>query len=394
MREILVTFIAAVMLVPILAAPALSQADDGPRWLAGDWHVHTTASHDACHPANATGFVTEMDPEDGCGDGPHTLSTPGAVRMREAEARGLDYMRITDHNTLAGMRDAAEGYDGPVTLVPGYEHSLPGGHAGISTLDLLDRGRFDEPDGDTDAAVVNAVADDVAEAPGGLFVVNHPTDKTVDDELTVYQQPGFDWTGADAFEVWNIHWLYRDEVFQGHLPSSENDLALDLWTQKLDEGYEIPIVGGSDNHWTILTPIQGPGQPTTWVYADANTPAAILDAVEEGRTYVAWDPAHPRLTFQATETGTGDTKLMGDRLSGQATYTVQVETTAPGDRLRLVSCDGVKLDERLTGSPTTVDVDLELQEPCWMRAEVVTVDDEAGPEHLLYKAITSPIYVR
>lgn len=380
------SLIALVLLVSS-TAPALTDHQEGPVWLAGDWHVHTEASHDACAPTNATGFVTEMDPEEGCGDGPHTLSADGATRMRQAQARGLDYLRITDHNTLAGPRSAQAGYQGPVTLVPGYEHSLDGGHAGISSLDLLEAGRFESPPGTTEG--FNDLVDRVHQAPGGLFVVNHPTDGDGEG----WMRQGFDWSQVDAVEIWNIHWLYRDEVFQGTLATSENDQALDLWTDLLNEGHEIAIVGGSDNHWLLLTAIQGPGQPTTWVQAEAPTAPAILDAVRQGRTYVAWDPALPRLEVTATGPEGITTGLGGTVANGQVSVTVEV-TDVPGDRLRLVSCQGIELETTLTSPRQTIALSTPLPPGCWIRADVVTVDDELGPNHLLYRAITSPIYVR
>lgn len=379
--------ITSLLLALATAVPALEQADEATgQWLAGDWHVHTSASHDACDPRNATGFVTEMDLEDGCGDGPHTLSAPGRVRMLEAESRGLDYVRLTDHNNLAGPKDARDGYDGPVTLVPGYEHSLSGGHAGISTLDLFDRGLFESPPGT--AAGFNDLMDEVHAAPGGLFVVNHPTDGDGEG----WMRDGFDWSSVDAFEVWNIHWLFRDDVFLGTVGTSENDEALELWTSLLNDGHELPIVGGSDNHWLATSAIQGIGQPTTWVFAEANTPEAILEAVHDGRTYLSWDFAGPRISLRASSASVTDA-MIGDTVPTGEPVTFEVTVTGTAaERVRLVTCDGVQDEQPAT--PVGFEVTLSFEQACWARVDVLDVDDELGPSKLLYRGLTSPIYVR
>lgn len=385
-RAPLAVLLAGLMVTSVAAglpADPTGEAEDEAEWFAGDWHVHTHASHDACNPANATGFAE--DPEEGCGDGPHTLSASGSTRMRQAEARGLDYLRITDHNNLGGPTDARENYDGPVTLVPGYEHSLPGGHAGISTLNLFERGLFPTPDQEG----LNDLADEVREEPGGLFVVNHP----YDGGPSVWTQEAFDVGKADAVEVWNIHWLWRDDVFGPVVGTSNNDQALAYWTRALNDGHELPIVGASDNHWLATGAIQGPGQPTTWVKADANEPAELIEAVHEGRTYVTWDFVGPRVTFTAT--GPSGEAIVGDELATGEQLTFRAEVTAgAGERIRFVSCHGVEA-ESLPGVPFA-EVTLTFEEDCWVRADLVHVDDAGGaaPDKFAYRAITSPIYVR
>lgn len=379
---ILVTLVTVAGSVP--AAVGTQTADDGV-WLAGDWHVHTSSSHDACHPANATGFAEDL--EDGCGDGPHTLSAPGSIRMREAEARGLDYVRITDHNTLAGPRDAQANYDGPVTLVPGYEHSLPGGHAGISSLGLLDRGLFPDP---SDPDGINETIDAVHEELGGLFVANHP----YDGGPSVWTTSTADWDRIDAYELWNIHWLWRDDVFGPVSGTSNNDQALDLWTELLNQGHELPIVGASDSHWLATSGVQGPGQPTTWVKAEANEPAAIIEAVHEGRTYIAWDSAAPRVSVQATS-ASGETAGLGDTVGpGETTLDAEVHVAEPS-RLRFVSCQGLEHNVPMPTDVGRAEIEVVLPADCWIRVDVVTVDDAAGnaPDDLVYRAVTSPIYV-
>jgi hypothetical protein len=367
-------------LVLLLAlVPAAPAAPEAARWLAGDWHVHTSASHDACGASEAHKIATERR-YDACGDGLHTRAFDPAARVREAAARDLDYGRITDHNTMASWSEAASAAS-RVVLVPGYEHSLPGGHAGITTLDLPARGTLPTPPATVEG--FHALMDAVRAAPGGLFVVNHPTD----GEGHAWTRPGFDWSRVDAIELWNIHWLFRDEVFRGATRTSENDEALDLWTRLLDEGHRVPIVGGSDSHWVATSGVQGIGQPTTWALADAPAAEAIVEAVRAGRTYVAWDFIAPRLEF--TGALPGDVVPAGEPFEFGA-----LVLGAGGDEARVVSCRGVEASARGGNDLVAVRATLTLPAPCWVRVEVATVDDEAGPRHLLYRAISSPAYVR
>jgi hypothetical protein len=384
-RETLLAALVA-SLVVVSATPAASLPTDGAddrTWLAGDWHVHTNASHDACAAHNVPGLLS--DPSDGCGDGPHTLSADGATRMRQAEARGLDYLRITDHNTLGGPLHAQANYEGPVTLVPGYEHSLPDAHAGVSSLTLLDRGIFEDP---SEASAIDPWIDAVQGEPGGHVTANHP----FSGGSSAWTEGHSDPAAWDAIEIWNIHWLWRDEVTNGFTDASNNGETLDLWTQLLNQGHELPIVGASDNHWLATTAVQGPGQPTTWVKATADTPSAILEAAREGRTYVTWDPVGPRVALTAE--GPSGEAIVGDHVPTGEEVTFRAEVTAgAGERIRFVSCNGLE-HESPPGAPVA-EVTLTFAEDCWMRVDLVTVDDlgGSGPDDLVYRAITSPVYV-
>ncbi|HTQ94729.1 MAG TPA: CehA/McbA family metallohydrolase, partial [Streptosporangiaceae bacterium] len=112
-------------------------AGAGRRWLAGDLHTHTVHS-----------------------DGALTVSQLAAL----AAGRGLDFLAVTDHNTVSHHAElAAASRRYRITLLPGQEVTTDGGHAGA----LGDVGWIDfreEPDAWLDAT----------EAAGGLLSVNHP----------------------------------------------------------------------------------------------------------------------------------------------------------------------------------------------------------------------------
>ena len=112
-------------------------ASDGGRWLAGDLHSHTVHS-----------------------DG--SVTVPELARL--AAGAGLDFLAITDHNTIshhAELAGASARYG--ITLLPGQEVTTDTGHAGV----LGDVGWVDFRRGADDWLAQ-------AESGGGLMSVNHP----------------------------------------------------------------------------------------------------------------------------------------------------------------------------------------------------------------------------
>jgi hypothetical protein len=206
-----------------LPAPA------GLTWYAGDLHAHTTHS-----------------------DG--TLSI--AQLTAAAAGRGLDFLAVTDHNTVSHHRHLpALGAAYDVCLLPGQEVTTHAGHANaFGDIGWVD---FRRP-------AAQWLSD--VEERGGLLSVNHPIQ---DDCGWLYPvRTGF-------LELWHISWFL--------------DLtATGPWAY-LHGTHDHPVLlGGSDFH----TPDQGypPGTPTTWVAAEDRTPEAILDAIRHGRTAISRFP--------------------------------------------------------------------------------------------------------
>jgi hypothetical protein len=203
-------------------------AAPGRRWLAGDLHAHTVHS-----------------------DGSLTVDQLAGL----ARGRGLDFLAVTDHNTVSHHAElrAAAARTG-VLLVPGQEVTTDTGHANC----LGDGGWVD----------FRGTADDwlaAAEAGAALLSLNHPL------------LPGdVGWRrplrrGAPLVEVW--HWTW-----DGYDPA-----PLDFWLARGG----VPV-GGSDYH----RPGEGiaPGGPTTWVEAEDGD---VLGALAAGRVALAADPAGP-----------------------------------------------------------------------------------------------------
>lgn len=209
-------------------------ADDGLTWYAGDFHAHSRHS-----------------------DGSLPLSHLVAAAARD----GLDFLAITEHNTVSHhplLPGLASEYG--IGLIPGQEVTTHRGHANAyGDIGFVD---FRQPPKTWRAR---------CDARGGLLSVNHPLQ---DDCGWQYAELGH------ALELWHITW-FLDLTATGPWA---------LW-RRWDQ--TLPIIGGSDFH----TPDQGYplATPTTWVAAESPEPDAILDAVRAGRTAITQRPTGPAL---------------------------------------------------------------------------------------------------
>jgi len=207
----------------------------GRRWLAGDLHTHTVHS-----------------------DGVLTVAELAAL----AAGRGLDFIAVTDHNTVshhAELPAAASRYG--IILLPGQEVTTDGGHAGaLGDIGWIDFRR--EPDDWLDAT----------EATGGLLSVNHPFAGPVSWVRPMRRRP-------PLVEVWHPSWL---------------DLR---WTTPLSwwlawDAAAIPV-GGSD--WHQPGSDAPPGRPTTWVECAGDEPGDVLDGLRAGLVAISAEREGPVL---------------------------------------------------------------------------------------------------
>jgi hypothetical protein len=210
-------------------------ASDGRRWLAGDLHAHTVHS-----------------------DGALTVPELAALAVR----RGLDFLAVTDHNTISHHAElAACGSRYGITLLPGQEVTTSSGHAGaLGDVGWIDFRR--EPDEWLDAT----------ERGGGLLSVNHPIAGPVSWTHPMRRRP-------PLVEVW--HWSWLDLRWTTPI----------AWWLAWDPA--AIAVGGSDWHREGSdAPL---GKPTTWVECAGSSPAAVLDGLREGRVAISAGPGGPVL---------------------------------------------------------------------------------------------------
>jgi len=215
-------------------------APPGTRWLAGDLHAHTVHSDGA-------------------------LTVPELAAL--AYDRGLDFLAVTDHNTVSHHAElAAAGAAAGVLLLPGQEVTTRLGHANaFGDIGWVD---FRQP---ADAWLAEI------DRRGGLLSVNHPLAGE-----SAWRQP---MAGRPPLaEIW--HWTWLDRRWAGPL----------AWRLAWHPG--AVAVGGSDFHRPGSDAL--PGSPTTWVACaadrlDGDPVGAVLDALRAGLVAVTAGPADPAL---------------------------------------------------------------------------------------------------
>jgi hypothetical protein len=304
--------LAGVAALFVLLGSAPAAASPRGEWLAGDLHVHTTYSHDSYGgPGDDNTQPDEAN----------TLGFPVAGDFALAASRGLDFLAITDHNDVRSQADPGFGSSGVLGL-PGYENSLHGHAQMLGATRVYDNG-------DSSTAAVRDVARALRRA-GGVFQVNHPASDSVSFPDDIDWGYGYD-VVPDTVEVWNIGpWAW-----QPPFPSANsNDDSLRWWEGWLNRGLHVGATGGSDSHWVATSAAQGPGQPTTWVFARQRTRKAILDALRHGRTTISSQP--PNLGGARAYLEAGRSAIVGDTVPRHSTFRARVDG-APGSILRVVA---------------------------------------------------------
>ena len=312
-------------------------------WLRGELHCHTWHSDGDRSPADV---------------------------VRLARARGLDFLAITDHNTIAAQYELARLDDPGLVLIRGVEVTTFAGH--MAAWGVGDWLEFRAARPAELAAVVAA-----ATRAGALTSCNHP--KPAGPEWTYRDVAGY-----DCIEVWNGPWPVN------------NQAALDFWLAQLAQGKRIPAVGGSDFHRERDRTAQPPrdlGTPTTWIWAPGPpTAAAILAAVAAGHVSLSADPAGPLLELRAERPG-ADAGSAGEVMGGDAlahpTDALRVRVRClhgRGARLRLMDQHATLLERTLAEPDATVAAVLPVRESVYVRAEL------RGPAGEML-ALTNPIYL-
>jgi hypothetical protein len=309
-----------------------------------------------------------------------------AQLVGKARALYLDFLAVTDHNTVSHHpflgELTGEGPTGrseyPLLLIPGQETTTYYGHMNIwGTERWCDfRCRTDEDM----AAVI-----ELAHASAGLCSINHPKQGG----------PGWEYDlmlPVDAMEVWQGPWPWR------------NVESLALWDGLLKTGRRLTAVGGSDYHCPAGadTNFLRLGQPTTWVQATERSVPAVLDAIRAGRVSISARPEGPRLDLKVAAGGVS--AGMGEELplAGGVAATVQVHIErGAGWTLRLIA-DGEVADEMLIKADQAV-VQVGAMAGRYVRAELVgdapreMLPDDIPPDLDLRGwrwALTNPVYIK
>ena len=281
----------------------------------------------------------------------HTVHSDGDWTKREllsaARKAGLDFIAVTDHNTVSHLFDdgalgagigASDAGNGPDPLViAGMELTTFHGHAlSLGTRAWIDWGAM--PGGRS----MPQIAAEVTRL-GGYFVIAHPHSEG-DPTCT-----GCDWRIAEmmpgsspAVEVWNGPWG----------GDSHNEDALALWYRWLNEGRRLVATAGSDAHGPLGL-VGSVGRNVVW--ADALSEQAVLRSIAAGRLYVSSGP-HLDLSAErgARIAGVGESLPGSGQSPGASAAEIRLgwRGCPPGAVVRLVTDGTVAADIPAEGDGT------------------------------------------
>lgn len=232
--------------------------------------------------------------------------------VREAASIGLDFLVLSDHNTIVGWDDVT-GRE-PLLVIKGEELTTFFGHAVAAGYpEYLD---WRSPSAE---AAPNQQASAVRKA-AGLFTIAHPF--MIGEPLCCgcrWQYTNMDMSLVDAVEIWSGSWR-KKAIF--------NSRALQWWDELLLAGHHITGVAARDIHKS--SELHDLDAADTVVAATSLEPCAILDGIRQGRVSVG---PKGRIDFSAQKVGDsqGKSAFMGQSLPG--------------------TCDSWELDIEIVGLP-------------------------------------------
>ncbi len=282
-----------------------------PGWYKGDLHCHTYHS-----------------------------DAKGSPELLHAAAKqaGLDFLAIADHNTITQRRYFHPQSSPDLVFVRAMEITTAIGHANVYGVDDWIDFRMTQP---SDAHTLAQSVHD----KGGLLSINH-------DKPTIpwdYELPQI-----DCMEVWQSTWL------------AWNWISLERYQRRLAAGLRISAIGGSDYHQPDRLLPEGPlvlARPTTVLWLDELSEAAVLAAMQAGHGYVTESPTGPHLSI------TVDGHPMGSTVNEATTATATIHGAA-GDRLVLIDAAGPLAETEIPSDDWQTEVDLSGAKT-FIRAEII-----------------------
>ena len=331
----------------------------------------------------------------------HTTYSDGGGSIDEvaaaAAAAGLDFVIVTDHNTFAGK--VREGYIAGVLVLVGTEVSTTSGH-------LLGFG-LPAPTFNFSGDASDALAD--INDLGGVAVVAHPTSPRLDFGWRDWDLPGAwglevlngdtQWRSSSWIRaVWSTA-LYPLNPTYALLRLLTRPTATDRWDGLLEDR-DVPAIAGSDSHSYIglieASGIPFPSYRSVFELARnhvvlerepsgdaADDGAAVVNALAQGRSYIALDALAPADGFFFIADEGGQQWSMGDTISPNPSLRLRAGGTLPVDaRVSLLKDghliateNGAVVWDDVSPGVYRIQVDLPDWEPPWILSNAIYVFD-------------------
>ena len=294
-------------------------------WYRGDLHMHGAHSDGSCTSQS----------------GGQRVPCPLFLTIEAAIQRGLDFIALSDHNSVSQANDMRElqPYFDRLLLIPARELTTFHGHANLFGSDEP----IDFRVGSAGVPDWNALLAEAAKLHG-LVSINHPV--RPDDETCM----GCGWAPQKPVDMHRVQAIEAVNGMDAMLP----DTGIPFWQHWLDQGYRVTGIGGSDNHdakQALTTPGGGLiGMPTTVVHASELSMPAILAGIRAGHVFIDVQGTRGRMLDLTAQAGQRSAE-MGDALSVPAGASVHftIKVSAP---------EGAKVDMLVDGKPWQPRADL------------------------------------
>lgn len=268
-------------------------------WYRGDLHMHGAHSDGSC--------VSQS--------GARRVPCPLFLTVEAAVNRGLDFIALSDHNTVSQFDDIRElqPYFDRLLLMPARELTTFRGHAnlfGVSQPVDFRVGSASVPDWN---ALLRSVS-----TLHGLISINHA--RLSDDERCM----GCGWMPKASVDM---HLVQAIEAVNGIDATKPAISGIPFWQEQLDKGFHLTGIGGSDSHDAMVTTLKEGksipvGTPTTVVYAKELSMPAILDGIRAGHVFIDVQGTRDRMLDLTALDGSRSAE-MGDALAAPPGSTVR-----------------------------------------------------------------------
>jgi len=293
-----------------------------PGWYRGDLHAHTIHSDGSWDIPQFTRFMRN---------------------------RGLDFVSLSDHNTITGLNQHRGQTEDGFLALGGMELSTLNGHMlALGGNDFYEWRLDIEPGMD-----INRIMQQVIDRDE-LLIIAHPM--SPDEPFC----SGCLWQFEDArpgvalgVEVWNGTWHeFNEEALQQYY----------LW---LNMGHRLVATTGSDIHGPFS--LEFPRRDGfNVVYAEQLSEEAVLNAVRKGHSYLS---AGPELLLTA-KSASGEEAMAGDVLpADDVTLAVKFDKAHAGDQLHFI-VDGKVHTTQAVGESGEYSWDLAAGSGHWFTVEL------------------------
>ncbi len=291
----------------------------------------------------------------------HSTYSDGSGTVEEiagaAQRAGLDFIVITDHETLKGYLDKKEGWHKDTLVLFGMELNKEDHH--YLAFDLQEE---ISSQGLSPQGVINLVNNQ-----GGFGFIAHPFEKGSPMVWGGRNFPWKDWNvqGFKGIEIWNYSSQWRDYatnyfkalyMIYGHKKSHKNSpcsRSLKKWDELLSRGFRVLALGSSDAHAVIAK--KGPWKPVIFPYEDLfkgvnvhlflkepfsgekeRDKRLVFQALGAGHFFMANDQAHPSRGFHFTAKNQKEYALPGDPINFCNETILDINSPSPRSIIRII----------------------------------------------------------